>query len=82
MNELKELADRLLWRPMDTAPKDGTRILAFGDISLQGNAVVGIVKWVDIWSQWDANDDPDQGPHSCELLCWMPLPEPPSHIEE
>jgi len=82
LDELKELADRLLWRPMETAPKDGSRILAYGDIGLQGTAVVGIVKWIDIWSQWDANDDPEEGPWPCKLICWMPLPEPPAQIAE
>ena len=65
------------WQPIETAPKDGTDILAFRPRPKRSSTVHGIIsvrwswlsdKWVSNW----ANKDVGQITH------WMPLPEPPT----
>lgn len=80
LDELKHLADRLLWRPMESAPRDGTRILIYVPDDDDGEthkvASWGPSPYRSGWSYrggWMAGDVPQ---------CWMPLPEPPSQIEE
>jgi hypothetical protein len=65
------------WKPIETAPKDGTRVLGFAG---SGSKAIAIVSW------WNATNfaagvwvnDRDQlfGPTH-----WMPLPAPPK-VEE
>jgi multidrug efflux pump subunit AcrA (membrane-fusion protein) len=55
------------WQPMETAPKDGTDILA-----TDGNACA-VVRWLGDGFYGDANDDAISG-----LTRWMSLPPPPS----
>lgn len=69
------------WNPIETAPKDGTRILAVED----GNVLAVIwgnrrVDYNDIfcslpdgWVIWNG----DIGPVAINPTHWMPLPEPP-----
>lgn len=64
------------WRPIETAPKNGTDILAVE------NGVVGEAYFNmqdDNW--WWANIDPhDFDPsHAAYPTHWMPMPLPPSH---
>jgi hypothetical protein len=60
------------WQPIDTAPKDGTRILflAYGDMVYAGD-----------WNECRESFEPDfwEGPNFDEgdITHWMPLPEPP-----
>jgi hypothetical protein len=66
------------WQPIDTAPKDGTKILVFDGVDMT------TVRWMDGRSEW--------WPGEWQLVCagmnaeecefykpthWMPLPEPP-----
>jgi len=75
---LREIADGMEWRPIATAPKDGTRILASGrnyGLPGRGRHIV-ITSWNDGW----ANEYEDDGgfPH---LTHWQPLPAPPQEGE-
>lgn len=59
-----------MWRPIETAPKDGTDVLVLWD---RGGTMQVASCWEGTWT--DANDD--------ELIVsppthWMPLPEPPA----
>jgi len=66
------------WQPIETAPKDGTRILAFGQLGLESVVGIGTVKWE--WpDEWhcDPSEASEYSPESCKLTHWMPLPEPP-----
>lgn len=70
------------WRPIETAPKDGTKILVFtvhGDIELS--------EWYEIW--WDDYEPEGElfrkvrklsgsGWNSNMPVLWHPLPNPPS----
>jgi hypothetical protein len=64
------------WQPIETAPKDGTRLLLFGTerVFLTDRAFVG---------RWDAERAGGSwvGPEwRCIPTHWMPLPEPPSAV--
>ncbi|MGD9739920.1 MAG: hypothetical protein AB7O56_08015 [Bauldia sp.] len=75
------------WEPMDTAPRDGRRILAVVRTSEQWPAEVELVRWARPKHQaehcWVAADS---GPNSAtifaeqELAFWMPLPEAPEGV--
>lgn len=69
------------WQPIDTAPKDGTRILLLIDgMAIEGTLPIGSSKYLDlaITSQ-----------HGCGCCAtnddwpthWMPLPQPPNEGE-
>ena len=62
------------WKPIETAPKDGTEILMW---SQYDGIVVGHYSksvWADGWIIYDARSD------TIELhpTHWMPLPQPPT----
>ena len=73
-----------MWLPIETAPKDGTDILAallFRD-GCDGGILT--IRWHDGWGQWvmsgcivgiqnNAKDDENADPTH-----WMPLPAPPN----
>lgn len=61
----------MTWNDVSTAPKDGTRILAYW------RSWVTIALWnlrVNNWQEWPDGDFDTGG----ELTHWMPLPDPPS----
>ncbi len=67
------------WRPIETAPKDGTEILLFGACSINGQryargAHVGWRGPDD--SCWDTRDPEAE----CDATHWQPLPEPPAAL--
>lgn len=77
------------WQPIETAPKDGTKILVYEPASEYTEGGVSLVSW-DSWrisypgcrTQWDwclpGSHQDEQG--GCETVYpthWMPLPEPP-----
>lgn len=73
------------WQPIETAPKDGTRILLF-----DGMGIAIASWWVPDPTDFDDDDDFDEPlPGWCvesaecvefwhEPTHWMPLPEPPN----
>jgi hypothetical protein len=71
------------WRPMASAPKNGSRILVAVRATEQGPAEVDVARWAkpDRWSEecWIAADS-DPGCviiyAEVELISWMPLPTP------
>ena len=69
------------WRPMATAPRDGTRILVTIRASEQGPAEVDVVRWarpgVADEAGWLATDSDAEARiryAEAELVSWMPLP--------
>jgi hypothetical protein len=81
MDELKELADRLLWRPMETAPRDSFILLYCSEDDS---------RWLAKWQgdRWYGVDDCGLSRQGASVGdpdvvtgwfvdCWMPLPDPP-----
>lgn len=71
------------WRPMATAPKDGTRILVAVRASEQGPAEVDVAKWTrpepsadPCWVATDSDPGALVTYSDIELYSWMPLPTP------
>ena len=64
---------RPLWMPMETAPKDGTTILVYGEWPLT-DPIPDIA-----FVHWDADDKTwtFDGEDMLIMYYWMPLPEPP-----
>ena len=78
VDELAKLIESHTWQPIETAPKDGRKILIF-DPRLCKEDQVEMVFWDGtIWSiDWR---DGAPNPYEYEPFCWMPLPEPPPRI--
>lgn len=61
------------WRPIDTAPKDGSRVLGFTEFDLHL-----VIKWCDdnfFDEKFGWTDD--DGGCRYSVTHWMPLPKPP-----
>ncbi len=76
------MADEKSWRPMSTAPKDGTRILVTVRPTEQGPADVDMAYWAradqfdaEGWRAADSNPGCVIAYAEPELKCWMPLPQ-------
>ena len=66
------------WQPIETAPKDGTRILAYGKLGFEPAPGIGTVTWN--WpGHWECSpsEATEYSAETCELTHWMPFPEPP-----
>ncbi len=69
------------WRPMRTAPRDGTRILVTTRPAEQGPAEVDMAYWakadragMEGWRAADSHPGLVVAYAEPELKCWMPLP--------
>ena len=72
------------WQPIETAPRDGTRVLLWFPFTL--TVEVPGIAWIGLWAQRET-DEADgnvcwiEPEHRDECLGepthWMPLPEPP-----
>ncbi len=77
------------WRPIETAPKDGTQILGFERIRYDeeiSETHTYETYWCNRRSHWEG-EIPHQPPLRCTPthwmhLPWMPLPEPPEEETE
>lgn len=71
-----DLNDQPVWRPMETAPKDGTDIFAYVD---ECRTLVhwGKVSHLPIYGWIDLVGDPEDR-DLCNPTHWMPLPSPPN----
>ena len=74
------------WQPMETAPKDGTAILAWpicggGFYSPEGEAQIAyVMRWEERKSIWvEASGEEYM---QCSPTHWMPLPPPPKKGDE
>lgn len=69
------------WRPMSTAPKDGTRILVTTRPAEQGPADIDVAYWaradkfgMEGWRAVDSSPGCIIAYADPELKCWMPMP--------
>lgn len=74
-------ATEMAWRPMTSAPKDGTRIIVVIRASEQGPADVDVVRWAKTkgmgeacWTSTDSSYDCAVVYEDWEVANWMPLP--------
>ena len=71
--ENERLREALRWRPIDTAPRDGVRVLVYRD----GYAESVAVAWFNSTGGGDACWVPVNGSVWPEATHWMPLPDAP-----
>lgn len=69
------------WQPMETAPRDGTQILA---VLAYNTPAVSIIAWPDYKGarQMWRRETKFGRQISVPVLCWMPLPAPPTEAGE
>ena len=97
LDELEKLLAKVEWQPIETAPRDGTQILACAQLSehlaAQGHVPdLSIVRWDDREKDFIAMADgymsiKSQGDtwttyHEPYVTHWMPLPTPPAALKE
>lgn len=66
------------WQPIETAPKDGTRILIFNGNTLSAYWYKFVSKQGGSWQLTEAGGYAGDGDLSSEPTHWMPLPEAPT----
>jgi hypothetical protein len=85
MSEAVRSAERGVWRGMESAPRDGTSILASVRASEQGPADIDVVRWAIRDERWIAADS-DPGCiivyADAEITAWMPLPASMPRLRE
>jgi hypothetical protein len=61
------------WKTIDSAPKDGTRILGFGAMGFEREHTVATVCWNTVYGGWnvDPNEATEYDPESCNVTHWM-----------
>ncbi len=67
-----DLAERTMWRPIETAPTNGTRILLHGPRGSNCNPYIGL--WSFVRKSWVTS--PNE--YTTAPTHWQPLPAPPS----
>ncbi len=72
---MRQLLDQTRWRPIEEAPKDGTRIIVYRPAAKQNPYIpqVGLDRWgkvcdEDCWTRSNSATPPTR---------WQPLPPPP-----
>lgn len=78
----------MTWQPIETAPKDGTAVLVYGDGAFVGAPNTGVREWVQLTENYGRWFEPNISAHESDdwldgrtvysnLTHWMPLPAPP-----
>ena len=68
-----------IWLDIETAPKDGTRILCFG-VGPCVNSEIYTGCFNTLYETWEAspNESSEYDPETCKPTHWMPLPNAPA----
>ena len=66
------------WQPIESAPKDGTRVLAFANDFIE-TMFWTVSVWVSSGGAW-VNDVNRSDTYEFNPTHWMPLPEPPACV--
>lgn len=64
------------WMPIETAPKDGTWVLAFSP----DGETLGVAQWTG--TQWRDSGNSEDVEWEWNVTHWMPLPPPPNEGEK
>jgi hypothetical protein len=81
-DRIEELEAKLAWQPIETAPKDGTRVLAYWPDCYGNHSACQVETWFGPWAKgnsqmvWQSAFEWADG-HN-EPTHWMPLPAPPA----
>jgi hypothetical protein len=74
-----------MWQPIETAPRDGTRVLLWGacsgDVGGQLTGPVAVTGCFSDYAQAFEADPTDYYTVAVEATHWMPLPAPPANGE-
>jgi hypothetical protein len=65
------------WRPIETAPKDGTTVILYC-AQPKVRYRLTVAKWVATWKAWQSQP----GAWTVSPTHWMPLPAPPASQEQ
>lgn len=68
------------WKPIETAPKDGTRILIYEPMPADPRGWFDVVHWGYSGRHHNEGWVDSEGAASCDGTHWMPLPEPPHPV--
>ena len=72
-SEWKPIPVKMEWQPIETAPKDGAKILAYADGSMT------VVYWLECGDNWELAESGSWAESGeWEPTHWMPLPLPPA----
>lgn len=74
------MTTEMKWQPIETAPKDGSEVLIYGDLGGR----VKVCWWNGAHWQWEYDNDVTYGQaiQSEYATHWMPLPAPPAEEGE
>lgn len=61
------------WQPIETAPKDGTPILAVSEAHIKEGWSPQVIEWSDVWMYSECFDE-----FMFEPTHWMPIPAAPT----
>lgn len=76
--ELKAKLDKLKWQPIETAPKDGTRIIVKAKYFTDDKPVYIAQNWRDTFNGTDDwKGESSVGQIDLQPVEWMPLPDAP-----
>jgi hypothetical protein len=67
-----------MWQPIETAPKDGARVLLYGRVQEGFGSRVARWQETERGSVWLVQDTDMAIIHVPEPTHWQPLPEPPA----
>ncbi len=70
------------WQPIETAPKDGTRILGYGLLGFEQKPGIGTVSYADKQFSCEPNEATEYDMEACNLTHWQPLPTAPTKTPE
>lgn len=65
------------WKPIDTAPKDGSKILAFAQGSYHRDHYYGVAQWAFADPDFPSTVDGWFWEYAIRPTHWQPLPQPP-----
>ncbi len=76
----------MIWQDIITAPKDGTRVLFYGNLA-DGEDAYGIFSWLPFFSgtnkcKWLGSAADAMSDYNVIWTHWMPLPKPPEQEKQ
>lgn len=77
-------AAKMVWRPVETIPRDGREVLVYRPLAYKTNDPVVMIAKTETENRWcwpdtvpDESEPTNPTDRSCHVTHWMPLPEAP-----